>query len=91
MASSSSEENVSLKRFQHLMVSQCWCVLQFYFGHFCSECLADVIASICLAINCFLADVIVICHFVVDVKPPGQMLKPVLFCGVDVITTCFIL
>ena len=34
MASSRSEENVSLKHFQHLEVSQCWCVLQFSFGHF---------------------------------------------------------
>ena len=66
MASSRSEENVSLKHFQHLEVSQCWCVLQFCFGHFCLECLADVIA---------------IHHFVVDVIPPGQMLKPVLFSG----------
>ena len=45
MASSRSEENVSLKYFQHLEVSQCWCVLQFCFGHFCLECLADVIAN----------------------------------------------
>ena len=76
MASSRSEENVSLMHFQHLMVSQCWCVLQFYFGHFSLECLADVIANVCLAINCFfLADVMVICHFVVDVIPPGQMLN----------------
>ena len=90
MASSRSEENVSLKHFQHLEVSQCWCVLQFCFGHFCLECLADVIANVCLAIICCLADVIAIYHFVVDVIPPGQMLKPVLFSGMDVITTCFI-
>ena len=62
MTSSWSEENVSLKHFQHLKVSQCWCVLQFYFGHFCLECLADVVANVCLAIFCCLADVIAI-HF----------------------------
>ena len=50
MASSRSEENVSLKHIQHLKVSQCWCVLQFCFGHFCLECLIDVIANVCLAI-----------------------------------------
>ena len=53
MASSRSEESVNLKHFQHLMVSQCWCVLQFCFGHFCLECLTDVIANVCLAINLF--------------------------------------
>ena len=63
MASSMSEENVNLKHFQHLKVSQCWSVLQFYFGHFCLECLADVIANVCLAIFCYLADVIVIYIF----------------------------
>ena len=55
------------------------------------ECLADVIVNDCLAINLFLADVIAIYHFEVVVIPPGQMLKPVLFCGVDIITTCFML
>ena len=40
---------------------------------------------------CFLADVIAICHIVVDVVPPGQMLKPVYFCGVDVVATWFML
>ena len=30
------------------------------------------------------------CHFMVDVVLPGQMLKPLLFSGMDVITTCFI-
>ena len=30
------------------------------FGHFCLECLADVIANVCLAIFCCLADVIAI-------------------------------
>ena len=75
MASSRSEENVSLKHFQCLKVSQCWCVLQFCFGHFCLECLVDVIAYLCLAIFCCLADVIAMAIFVVDVKPPGQMLN----------------
>ena len=63
MASSRSEENVNLKHFQHLKVSQCWSVLQFCFGHFCLECLADVIANVCLAIFCCLADVIAIHYF----------------------------
>ena len=63
MASSRSEENVSLKHFQHLKVSQYWSVLQFYFGHFCLGCLADVIANLVLAIFCCLADVIAICCF----------------------------
>ena len=75
MASSRSEENVSLKHFQHLEVSQCWCVLQFCFGHFCLECLADVIANVCLAIICCLADVIANTIFVADVIPPGQILN----------------
>ena len=49
MASSRSEENVNLKHFQHLMVSQWWCVLQFFFlGHFYLVYLADVIASVYL-------------------------------------------
>ena len=30
MASSRSEENVNLKHFQHILVSQCWWALQFY-------------------------------------------------------------
>ena len=60
IASSRSEENVNLKHFQHLKVSQCRSVLQFYFGHFYLECLADVIAIVCLAIFCCLADVIAI-------------------------------
>ena len=30
MASSRSEENVNLRHFQHIMVSQCWWALQFY-------------------------------------------------------------
>ena len=34
MASSRSEVNVSLKHFQHLEVSQCWCVLQFFMDTF---------------------------------------------------------
>ena len=55
MASSRSEENVSLKHFQHMEMSQCWCAMQFCFGHFCLECLADVIANVCLAIICYLA------------------------------------
>ena len=71
-------------------VSQCWCALQFHFGHFCLECLADAIANVCFAIICYLADVIAIYHFVVDVVPPGQMLEPVLFSGMGVVTTCFI-
>ena len=58
MASSRSEENVSLKHFQYLKVSQCWNVLHFYFGHFCLGCLGDVIANFVLAIFCCLADVI---------------------------------
>ena len=90
MASSRSEENISLKHFQHMKVSQCWCALQFCFGHFYLECLADIIANVCLAIIFCLADVIVIYHFVVDVVPPGQMLKSVLFSCMDVVTTCFI-
>ena len=45
MASSRSEENVNLKYFQHLVVSQCWCVLQFL-GHFNLVYLADVIATV---------------------------------------------
>ena len=60
MASSRSEENVNLKHLQHLRVSQCRGVLQFYFGHFCLECLADVIANVCLAIFRCMADVIAI-------------------------------
>ena len=71
-------------------MSQCLCVLQCCFGHFCLECLADAIGNVCLAINCSLADVISIYHFVVDVIPPGQMLKPVMLSGMDVVTTCFI-
>ena len=70
MASSRSEENVNLKHFQHLKVSQCWSVLQFYFGHFYLGCLADVIANVCfshilLFCRCY-------CHllfFMIDVKP----------------------
>ena len=70
MASSRSEENVNLKHFKHLKVSQCWSVLQFYFGHFYLGCLADVIANVCFSHillfgRCY-------CHllfFVVDVKP----------------------
>ena len=71
MASSRSEENVSLKHFQHMKMSQCLCDLQFCLGCFYLECLADVIANVCLAIICYLADVIAIYHFLVDVVPPG--------------------
>ena len=39
MASSRSEENVNLKYFQHLVVSQCWCVLQFFGLFSCSAVL----------------------------------------------------
>ena len=49
MASSRSKENVNLRHFQHLMMSQCWCVLHFFLGHFYLVYLADVIASVCLA------------------------------------------
>ena len=45
MASSRSEENVNLKHFQHIMVSQCWWVLQFYGLIFLKFVLADVIAN----------------------------------------------
>ena len=82
MASSRSEENVSLKHFQHLKLSQCWCVLQFCFGHFCLECLADVIANVCLAINCCLADVVAIYHLQVHFKG-GQTIKYLLMAPKD--------
>ena len=70
MASSRSEENVNLKHFQHLKVSQCWSVLQFYFGHFYLGCLADVIANVCFSHILLFGRYY--CHlllFVVDVKP----------------------
>ena len=90
MAYSRSEENVSLKHFQHLKVSQCWCVLQFCFRHFCLECLADVIANVCLAIICCLADVIAITIFCGRCYTTRSEIKPVIFSSLDVITTCFI-
>ena len=90
MASSRSEENVSLMHFQHLEVSHCWCVLQFCFGHFCLECLADVIANVCLAIICCLADVIANTIFCGRCYTTSSDIKHVLFSGLDVITTCFI-
>ena len=97
MASSRSEQNVNLQQYQHLKVSQCWSVLQFCFGHFCLECLADVIANVCLAIFCYLAHVIAIHYFcgrcyttcfmscLIDVTW-GQMLLPLIFVT-DVIVT----
>ena len=74
MASSRSEENVNLKHFQHLVVSQCLCVLQFFPGHFYLVYLADVIANVFLPTLLFMADVITIYPVVIDVVPPGQML-----------------
>ena len=90
MASSRSEENANLKHFQHLVVSQCWCVLQFCFGHFCLECLADVIANVCLAILCCLADVIAMAIFCGRCYTTRSDVKPGLFSGLNVVTTCFI-
>ena len=73
MASSRSEENVNLKHFQHLVVSQCWCVLHFFWtllfgvlGRCYCQCFWPTLL--------YSADVIAMCHFVVDVVPPGQML-----------------
>ena len=69
MASSRSEEIVNFKHFQHLKVSQCWSVLQFYFGHFDLGCLADVIANVCFSHSLLFGRCY--CHlqfFVVDVK-----------------------
>ena len=98
MASSRSEENVNLKHFQQLKVSQCWSVLQFYFGHFCLECLADVIANISLAIfvvwqmllpfTILVADVIplVLCHVWLNWHEWRQMLLPLILVT-DVIVT----
>ena len=74
MASSRSEENANLKHFQHLVVSQCWCVLQFFLDTFVLVYLAGVIVSVFWPILLYLADVIAMCHIVVDVVPPGQML-----------------
>ena len=99
MPSSRSEENVYLKHFQHLKMSQCWSVLQFYFGHFCLECLADVITNVCLAIFCCLADVIAIqyscgrcyttCFMSCLIELTwGQMLLPLILVT-DVTVTCW--
>ena len=90
MASSRSEENVNLKHFQHLKVSQCWCVLQFCFGHFCLKCLADGIANVCLATFCCLADVIAMAIFCGRCYATRSDVKPVLFSDLNVIATCFI-
>ena len=74
MVSSRSEENVNLKHFQHLVVSQCWCALQFFLDTFVLVYLADVIASVFWPTLLYLTDVIAMCHIVVDVVPPGQIL-----------------
>ena len=60
MVSSRSEENVNLKHFQHLVVSQCWCVLQFFLGLF-----LFVVLGRCYC-QCLLANIVIFgrcyCH-----------------------------
>ena len=64
MASSRSEENVNLKHFQHILVSQCWWVLWFYGLMVFCFWLWQMLWPFILAFLMFLADVIAICHFV---------------------------
>ena len=66
MASSRSEEMLTLGISQHKMVSQCWCVLQFV-GLYYFIVVADVMATIVWHCDVFLADVIALlpydCNF----------------------------
>ena len=74
MASSRSEENGNLKHFQHLVVSQCWCVLQFFSGLFCFGVFSRCYSLCFWPMLLCLAEVIAMCHIVVDVGPPGRIL-----------------
>ena len=63
MASSGLRKMLFLIIFQHLMVYECWCVLEF-FGHcdvFPYIFMTDVIAICSSGIRCALTDVIAIC------------------------------
>ena len=92
MASSRSEENVSPQHFQHLVVSQCWHVLQFFFWTLLFGVLGRCYCQ-CLFSHhcCFFGRCC--CHMpycgrCCSTRP--DVITCVL-CGVDVITTWFVL